>query len=395
MARYIILTESLFTERDWRRFGCAELQSKGYEVIPLQIGLALGNKARPRPAGAFRSVAGAAELESLAALDRLLMAGDTGDIILVESRLSTTTRPLFRLLRTRQIRYVVVDLGTLPAYWLRSRRSTLSFAEYLEFRIGEVRAWLSRVKRLLIDMVADRFDYFRLQRPWLWLTAGTELPMISSGLPQFWRVRRMSVPSFDYLAAQGVLGHSKSTAPIAVFLDEAFVDHADFHILGTNSPVSNQYWLQLEKLFVAIEAHCGLKVVIAPHPKNAGAVPDKIGVRMGAIGRTMELVHDCTLVLCHASTSVSYAVLFRKPLMFITTDEIERSSYRMGIVRMSSRFAARRVNADRFAPAELVVPVVDESRYQAYEHAHLRAPDAIDESPWLVLHTLNAQHQSS
>jgi len=116
---------------------------------------------------------------------------------------------------------------------------------------------------------------------------------------------------------------------------------------------------------------------------------------MGEIGQTMQLVRDCTLVLCHASTAVSFAVLFRKPLMFITTDEIERSPFRKVIARMSSRFAARRVNADRFAPAELVVPAVDESRYQAYEQAHLRAPDAVDGSPWHVLHTLAAQRQSS
>lgn len=116
---------------------------------------------------------------------------------------------------------------------------------------------------------------------------------------------------------------------------------------------------------------------------------------MSEIGRTMELVRDCALVLCHASTSVSYAVIFRKPLMFVTTDEIERSSYRKAIARMSSRFAARRVNADRFTPVEVVIPAVDEALYQAYEHAHLRAPDAVDASPWHMLHTLTVQRQTS
>jgi len=114
-------------------------------------------------------------------------------------------------------------------------------------------------------------------------------------------------------------------------------------------------------------------------------VPAPIRVRLADIGRTAELVRRSSLVLCHASTAVSFPVLFRKPLLFITTDEIERSPYRGAIARMSSWFDLRRINADRFRPDELTIPPVDERLYRAYEHAFLRAPSAEDASPWEVL----------
>jgi hypothetical protein len=393
MARYVILSESLFTENDWRRFGCGELQDKGYTIIPVQIGHAIGLP-RPKPRGMFKSIDCAVDLKNLDDLDRLLRDIGTDDIVLVESRLSSLGRPLFRLLRRRGIRYVAVDLGNLPAYKLSSRHAALSLTEYLQIRVEDGFGWLHRLRTLVKEMVAHRFEYFRLQPPWLWLTAGTEVPLIGSGLPSFWKASRVPVASFDHLAAEKMRNRACQPDKTAVFLDEAFVDHPDFTILGSRSPVSLEYWSKLEVLFSAIEVGTGLRVVIAPHPKSTGLVPCAIRARMAEVGHTVELVRGSELVLCHASTAVSFAVLFRKPLMFITTDEIERSHYREAIARMSGNFASRRVNADRFASADLTIPHVDENLYQAYEHAFIRAPNAIDAWPWDVLHTLTAARNS-
>jgi hypothetical protein len=269
---------------------------------------------------------------------------------------------------------------------MKSPRAALSRAEYFRLLGNDLGGFLHRLRVLVSLMVFRGFEYFRLQPPSMWFTAGKSISRIGSGLPKYWQARRISAPSFDWLAVQA----AQEAAPkrvladqgTAVFLDEAFLDHPDFDALDFSRPVTERYWTQLETFFEAVETRTGLKVIIAPHPKSSGWIPEKCRSRIGAIGSTLQLVRDCRLVLCHASTSVSYAVLFRKPLLFVTTDEIERSRFGKPIARMSSCFARRRLNADCFAPHEIEIPPVDEREYRAYEAAYLRAPDAIAVSPW-------------
>ncbi|HVY59180.1 MAG TPA: hypothetical protein VHA77_15120 [Xanthobacteraceae bacterium] len=386
MARYVILSEIRFTERDWQRFGCAEFAAAGYEIMPVEVGRALGQGAGAGARGRFRTMEGVIVTATLDELERLLAQLKKNDVVLLEARLSKVTRPLFRLLKRHRVAYAAVDLGLLPLTRLRSKRAALSLAEYLELRWEDIRGALHRVRRLLSEMTADGFDYFRLQPPWLWLTAGTAALACASRLPRAWTARRVAVSSFDQMTANTLRDRPVESRGTAVFLDEAFPDHPDFEILGLRSPVTaERYWPSIERLFRAVEAKTGLRVVVAPHPKTSGTVPDPIRVRMAEVGRTAELVRESALVLSHVSTAVSFAVLFRRPLLFVTTDEIERSSYRGAVARMSSWFGLRRVNADRFEPAELVPQPVSEALYRAYEHAFLRSPDAADRSPWEIL----------
>jgi hypothetical protein len=182
-------------------------------------------------------------------------------------------------------------------------------------------------------------------------------------------------------------GQPSSQGNTAVFLDEAFVDHPDFEILGLKSPATyERYWPAMERLFRGIEERTGLQVIVAPHPKSSGVAPAEIKARMAEVGRTAGLVRDASLVICHSSTAVAYAVLFNRPLLFATTDEIERSWYFRGsIARMSSCFHMRRVNANRFDAREIAVPTVNEILYRRYENAYLRAPGAPLAPPWAVL----------
>jgi hypothetical protein len=385
MPRYMILTKTLFTERDWQRFGCAEFAAAGYEVVPVELGRALVRAAAVERRAGFRSREGAREIPDIDVLDQFLGTVTEKDVVLVEARLSSDTRPLFRLLGKHRIRYVAVDLGVLPLIGMRGCRAARSLGEYVALRLEDFGGLLHRCKRLLAQMVSNRFEYFRLQSPSVWITAGNATSWFNANLPQAWKARRISAPSFDSMTAAALAGRSAEPRPVAVFLDEAFDDHPDFQILGTSAPVTaERYWTALESVFRALETKTGLHVVIAPHPKTSGEAPDFIKVRMAEVGRTAELVRDSAVVLCHASTAVSFAVLFRKPLVFLTTNEIERSPYRGAIARMSSWFASRRINADDFRPEELSTPPVDERRYRAYEHAFLRAPDAAG-SPWELL----------
>jgi hypothetical protein len=320
-------------------------------------------------------------------LNRLIGDIRADDIVLVEARLVPSCRPLFKLLASHGVRYAAVDLGALPQTRFHSLRSALSLTEYVMLRAEDLLGLLRRSKDLVRAMAAHGFEYFRLQPPALWLTAGTALSPRDSKLPMTRKSRRVPVASFDALTVMEATSRRPGEREVAVFLDEAFVDHPDFALVGVATPVTYQaYWSAMERLFRAIEAQTGLKVIVAPHPKSSGAAPAEIKARMAAAGQTAELVRDSRLVICHASTAVAFAVLFKRPLLFATTNEIEKSWYYRGtIARMSSCFRLRRVNADRFDLAALAIPPVNEDLYRQYEHAYLHAPGAKLMPAWAIL----------
>ncbi|MBI1202272.1 MAG: hypothetical protein GC182_07155 [Rhodopseudomonas sp.] len=386
MARYVIFTESLFTKRDWDRFGCADFVAAGYDVVCIEIGHLFGSKSGTLGRGDFTSIPEAVVPADLAALDAFLRLIADADLVFMQVSLSQRTRGFFRMLKVRNVQYCVATMGPIPTSRMRSFKSALSLSNYLKLRTEDFRSifyWLGKLGR---QILSEGTDYFRLQPPKVWLTSGTRSLSHYLHWPQLWRARPVPVASYDYKIARSCQRQGSPAGRTAVFLDEAYADHPDYDILDQKSPVDgNRYWTSLEKLFQAVEKETGLTVIIAPHPKSSG-VPAQIEPRRWIKDHSSaELVRDSELALCHSSTAVSFAVYFRKPVIFLTTDQIEGSIPGALVVRMSSYFGARRVNADRFVSSELRIPEVDEGVYARYQNSYLKPRDATDASPWEVM----------
>lgn len=135
-------------------------------------------------------------------------------------------------------------------------------------------------------------------------------------------------PDWDlYLKTSGKPRSSDlPTVPYAVFLDEFFPLHPDAKlILGEDlSQYANDYYKTLRDFFAWYEQATGQHVIIAAHPKSD--YPDKVfGGRKIMKYRSIELVQHAEAVFLHGSASVSFAVMYNKPTLFITTDQYNRS----------------------------------------------------------------------
>ncbi|MCX7310051.1 MAG: hypothetical protein NTZ72_19755 [Afipia sp.] len=386
MPRYVIFTESFFTERDWNRFGCSEFAVAGYEVVCVQLARAFKVEENLRSRGAFQAIRTAVTPEDSAALNNIVASLDRRDVVFMQVLLSERSREFFRMLRGAGIRYTVATVGELPIRRMKSRMSAVSWKEYFELRVEDLLGSASRLKRSLQQLFFLDWDGFQLQSPFLWLTAGSAPSPFVSRWPRPWAARRIPIAGNDYIITQRLGSRSAVKATTVVFLDEAYADHPDYEILGQRSPVTAaRYWASLESFFKKLECETGFSVIIAPHPKSNGVAPEISTHRWQTGKTTPELVQESAIVLSHASTAISFAVIFRKPIIFLTTDEIEKSMYRRHIARMSSFFAWRRVNVDRLSTSDLQIPAVSESVYAGYEHAYLRAPEAVVGSPWEAL----------
>ncbi|MCY6330063.1 hypothetical protein ACIXCI_15985 [Bacteroides fragilis] len=84
----------------------------------------------------------------------------------------------------------------------------------------------------------------------------------------------------------------------------------------------------MNEFFNRLEQRNGMKVVIAAHPKAIKyKTHDYFNHRTVYWGVTNELVRNAKLVIMHFSTSVSFSVLYNKPVVFVSMPEIKSKNW--------------------------------------------------------------------
>jgi len=141
----------------------------------------------------------------------------------------------------------------------------------------------------------------------------------------------------------------------AVFLDIYLPFQSDLALVGMQPINSVRYYADLNRLFDGLERKYGIEIVIALHPKALYQNDEFCGRRLFS-NSTPEIVRDAEFVICHTSTSVSYAVLYYKSVLVTYTDDIEMhySANLMPQIRaLSKSLSATMINASRFEEVDL------------------------------------------
>ena len=134
------------------------------------------------------------------------------------------------------------------------------------------------------------------------------------------------------------------------------------------------YYAELDRFFALAEQKYGLEVVISAHPKARYSKNEFRGRKVIA-DKTSVLVRYAEFVICHASTSVGYAVLHRKPLWTIYTDEMHslyKQNYMQSIWALSKYLRVPSFNVSQIEGA--AIPELEkpkEDRFAAYERDFL------------------------
>lgn len=166
--------------------------------------------------------------------------------------------------------------------------------------------------------------------------------------------------------------HSQKFAVLLDSSGPAFTD--DSLQLGRAPSCTAAVWYPaLAKFFDRLEASTGVSVEIAGHYKSTHPpLAACFGNRAVHYGRTLELVRDCEFVITRDSMAVSYAVVFRKPVIFIYSDEIAAERFSMQWpLHMASWLGTIPINIDNPPTNFTSLLQVNETKYKAYETACL------------------------
>lgn len=360
-------------------YGAHFFQSMGLDVVVCNLTKLITPDYRPQHEPRDLTVAREVVISSSEDLIRFFQETE-GMFGIVFFTLQLSTLPIYRALTIFDIPYLNLYTNNLPTPSLANRmndnrewqRITLNSA----FRgaCGRIQRWYLRY---LTKLKSPNY-LFRFGKKF---TLNCPAPDA--------RTRVINCHTFDYdlaMEARGIAG--LSAEPFAVFLDEYFVGHHDFAMQNQPPPVrdTGKYFSALRDFFDSIERVTTHRVLIAAHPRSNYEPGERcFGQRTIVRARTASLVKQSKFVITHSSTSVSFAVIYRKPIVFLTSDELERSP----VGRLSNTFANTfrqvAVNIDHLDKSFQFSPIITEPIYKEYEENYVKYPGSSNENVWKIL----------
>ena len=137
------------------------------------------------------------------------------------------------------------------------------------------------------------------------------------------------------------------------------------------------WYPKLNLFFNFVEMALNTKVEVAIHPKHIGRDHSEMFIERSTFGgQTAELVARSSLIIGTFSTSISYAVAFAKPLILVTSDQIQngRDQYKASLIaNIAKETGAKVFNIDReYTGQELRdALVIDHAKRDSYKRKYL------------------------
>ena len=170
----------------------------------------------------------------------------------------------------------------------------------------------------------------------------------------------------------------------AIFLDQYLPFHTDAKLIkNLNRKVSEEkYYPALNSFFSLFEKYTKTRVIIAAHPKSDY---DQKGKnfwysRSYFKDKTYELIRDSSYVLAHTSTSISYAVILNKPIIFLTSNEYIKSFDNFRVHSYANYFNQPLFNIDNLNNINFKSNLgdIDQKIYKEYFDDYIKYPGSSD-----------------
>jgi hypothetical protein len=182
----------------------------------------------------------------------------------------------------------------------------------------------------------------------------------------------------------------KTTYNQSVFLEQlAPMFQGDALALGYQfSTTVENYYPSMCKFFDHIEKQFENKVEIAAHPKsNHPPCPEYYGGRKTPRGMTFEILKNSKLVIAHYSTAIHFAILLKKPILFITTSEQEHDKIISPSIKAFAHSLGKTViNIDEPLNINWEKELyVDEKIYNDYINRYIKKRGSEELNSWQIL----------
>ena len=168
--------------------------------------------------------------------------------------------------------------------------------------------------------------------------------------------------------------------------DEAY--HSDFVHSGEKPNVTAEnYYPAMSAGLSQIAEALSCDVKIAAHPRSDyEKKPYKYSYPI-LKDQTFELIKKASVVVSHGSTALQWTVYMRKPIILVTTDEMNKSIFRQTTEAFAFALGKDVVNLNRIPKkydwkSQLFV---DETKYQNYIETYVKQPGSAEKPLWEIV----------
>lgn len=376
----LLLLKNPFAARDYERMGIATLK-QCFELYILDCSAWLMPKTQDSRKMKIQLYSEVIQISSLSVFRRFISKLPKGISVDYVGQFSIQAILMFYVVKSAGFKIVVIDSGAFPVPqdWRRLTLAPKNIAYAYKSNLI-TRAMHKLGRKFLLNLLPN-------QRPDIALVAGnswrTDPRFVSASV-------KVPAHSFDYENYRQINTNKAPVSPSAwaLYIDECLPSHEDNEELGYSAPVTfENFSASIRQFFDQFEQVSGIPVKIAGYPSINKNIDYEamFGKREVIFGQTAELVKDASVVFAHASTAISYAVLWRRPLAFLISNELRNSWYMPWISAPQSLLQAPLVDIDDRTSGRALAKnsvAINIARYQAYEDTYLRSPDSPDLSLW-------------
>ena len=151
---------------------------------------------------------------------------------------------------------------------------------------------------------------------------------------------------------------------------------------------ADPYYPALCRFFSYLEKTLDLKIVIAAHPgvTDPGKYRDYFEGREVIKGDTGRLVRQSEIVIAHASTAINLGVLFEKPIIIVTSDQLNNSTMRSHIDSFAYELDKEPVNVDKaITIGSSTVYAVNREKYRLFKENYIKTAGSEDQYLWQIV----------
>lgn len=385
MNKFIHLVSSPFSKRDYDRYGISLLQANGFDVEVWNVGKVVSRNAYEKTA----HLSGKFEIETVFDTKNEFIEScrkQEKSFFFVAASYAFNSLFIFRELsrcdRTLSISVSYPDSASVKAVDMDEPK----------FFIRNKLKIFSKFKDISIKKISDKI--ILTMPPWLFGVRYADLVFSGGDKSRFSNpligvnTRVVDIHANDYDIFLENPPKKSLDDKYAVFIDQNLPFNTDplFTKSATVATASN-YFPSLTNFFDQLEKKLRMPIKIAAHPRaNFDSISKVFGDRELLQGETASLINNSSLVIAHYSNAVNFAVLYRKPLIFITTDELNTSFRRPAIEAVSSHFKKHPINVDSDKEIDWKGEMnVDSGIYDQYIFNFIKKPKTPERFFWQVV----------
>ncbi|MDP2813940.1 MAG: hypothetical protein Q8N92_05775 [Erysipelotrichaceae bacterium] len=400
--KIVVITAYPFNQRDYDRFGIELFRSNGLTVEIWDITSCLHKNIKDQlPTEETSNFMGLQIFKEKCDIVSAISSLNKGCIIILNIGYNLNTFFVFRSISKHKINYCVLGMVPFP----NPHPIQTSFKDRIVSILKKVDAL--RVKEIiqhLLNIILLNYYFLFGIAPASIILLGGEKSAGNISYP----VNNTTIQLWTHMQDYDIYLQDKTeinaiSKKNGVFLDEYLPFHPDFLCMGIGFPISpDNYYPMLCNFFKILENSMKTEIGIAAHPRSDYEnLPDYYCGRSIIKGKTAHLVKESSFVLAHMSTSIDFAVLYHKPILFITSDDLQKMNAGKNITGLYINAIAMElgkipINIDHLSGFNAENEMkINEEAYRNYKNLYIKKQGTPEKPMWEIFCTYIQQETIS